>query len=742
MRSTAFLLSLLAMVAGAFGEGRGQTAAAPPVADALEGLAELPLLTPQDLEPPEADWLVVPCKRPSAVLRDGRAPQIVMTNGLVSRSFRLLPNAATVGFDNLLTGSAIMRGVKPEAILELDGVKYAVGGLVGQVEYAYLRPEWIDTMEADPAAFQFAGFEVGRTQARFAWKRKPYSADLPWPPPGVLLALHFQPPQGKLPGLTVSVCYEMYDGIPLVCKWLSIRNDGPSEVRLNTFVNEILAAVESETTGPVKPGWEYPNIHVESDYAFNGGTPSEADVTTHWVLDPQHTTQRWRTPALLESRPPIGPDAIIAPGDTFDTFRTFELIYDCTERERRGLSLRRMYRTIAPWVTENPIYMNVVPADPVTVRRVIDQCAEVGFEMVGLSFGSGFNIENDDPAYVRQIKELADYAHAKGIELGGYSLLASRSVGPEHDVIDRRTGKPGGAVYGSSPCLGSTWAEEYFRKVRTFIERAGLDLFEHDGSYPGDLCASTRHPGHRGLADSQWTQWKKITEFYRWCRGRGVYLNVPDWYFLNGSNKVFLGYCEENWTLPRESQVILSRQNIFDGTWQKTPSMGWSFLPLVNYKGGGPAALIEPLGEHLDIYEAHLAQNFGSGIQACYRGTRLYDTDATRDIVKKWTDFYKKYRPILESDVIHVRRPDGRHLDAMLHVNPQLEHKGLAMVFNPLDREVESTLLLPLYYTGLTDTATVRREEGPPVQYSLDRKFQLSLPLKLGPRTWTWFLIE
>ena len=120
--------------------------------------------------------------------------------------------------------------------------------------------------------------------------------------------------------MAVSVHYEMYDGIPLMCKWLTIRNGGQKPVRLNTFVNEILAAVESETTGPVKPGWEYPNIHVESDYAFNGATPLEADVTTHWVVDPQYTTQRWQTPALMESRPPIGPDAIIAPGDTFERF--------------------------------------------------------------------------------------------------------------------------------------------------------------------------------------------------------------------------------------------------------------------------------------------------------------------------------------------------------------------------------------------------------------------------------------
>ena len=123
--------------------------------------------------------------RKTGVYRSG-PKEVTMTNGLISRRFRLLPDAATVGFDNLMTGSAILRGVKPEAILELDGVKYALGGLVGQVEYAYLRPEWIDALKADPAAFRFTGFAVGRTKERFAWKRKRYSADLPWPPPGGL----------------------------------------------------------------------------------------------------------------------------------------------------------------------------------------------------------------------------------------------------------------------------------------------------------------------------------------------------------------------------------------------------------------------------------------------------------------------------------------------------------------------------------------------------------------------------
>jgi hypothetical protein len=121
---------------------------------------------------------------------------------------------------------------------------------------------------------------------------------------------------------------------------------------------------------------------------------------------------------------------------------------------------------------------------------------------------------------------------------------------------------------------------------------------------------------------------------------------------------------------------------------------------------------------------------------------RLYDTNATKAVVKRWIDFYKRYRPILDSDVIHVRRPDSRDVDCLLHVNPQLKEKGLAAVFNPLDRPVQKTLTLPLYYTGLTETATIRREEGEPATYRLDRRYNVEVPLQMAPRSATWLLIE
>jgi hypothetical protein len=235
------------------------------------------------------------------------------------------------------------------------------------------------------------------------------------------------------------------------------------------------------------------------------------------------------------------------------------------------------------------------------------------------------------------------------------------------------------------------------------------------------------------LKDSQWKQWR---------RGRGIYLNVPDWYYLAGSSKCGMGYRESNWSLPREEQEIIERQNIFDGTWEKTPSMGWMFVPLTEYQGGGAAATIEPLKDHLEHYETRLANLFGAGVQACYRGPRLYDAPETRAVVKKWVSFYKEHRAILDSDLIHLRRADGRDWDGWLHVNPRLPERGLAFLYNPLSEPIHRTVRLPLYYTGLSSEAAVQREGGKSDKIGLARDYSTEVEVQIPAHSRTWFLIR
>ncbi|HEU4608472.1 MAG TPA: alpha-galactosidase, partial [Chitinophagaceae bacterium] len=422
--------------------------------------------------------------------------------------------------------------------------------------------------------------------------------------------------------------------------------------------------------------------------------------------------------------------------------RSCELLLDSYDRERRGMAIRKMYRTVAPWVTANPIFMHLVSHNDDEVKNAVDQCAATGYEAVILSFGSHLNMEDSSKENIARWKKLADYAHAHGIGIGGYSLFSSRRISDEDDVIDPATGKPGGAFFGHAPCFGSKWGLAYRDKIKYFFAQTGFDIWENDGPYPGDVCASTTHPGHKGLDDSQWRQMEIQKELYHWLHERGVYINAPDWYFLDGTNKTGLGYREVNFSLPRDQQKVLNRQNIYDGTWEKTPSMGWGFVPLTKYQGGGPEAVLEPLQDHLKDYLQLMFQYYGAGVQACYRGPRLYDTDSTRKAVKGMIDWYKKYRELLNADVIHLRRADGRNWDGWMHVLPGQKNKAMVLLFNPLQKTMHTSIPVPLYYAGIERKAYVREKEGTLRSLTVDAQNNLQLQVQLPPGAYTWYYIE
>lgn len=678
----------------------------------------------------EDDWLIDGAKFVAGVSLSADGKGLMISNGLIERSFRISPNFATTGIRNLVTGQNFVRSVRPEAQVTVNGAKFNIGGLSGQAVHNYLLPEWIEDLTNDEESFQFVKYSVEDIKPRFDWKKRRgwISGNVKWPAPGKELIVEFRAPEvmakeaprkvlysdnfthmdpawkihaspgnprnsfvnegkpgeimadenvavfaerefpvgataaqclvspgtdksttwgpgiamvfkdkviklnlksgknrfgiwdgnsekeygnlkdgqsyylrlklfnnnilcevsedGKVwnelakifsaekpvavrvgktdrdggesdyrdagktershikqfsflgepllqqaeptmvKGVVARVHYEIYDGLPMISKWISIHNNSRKAVVLNRFVSEILAAVEGESSVEGEAVWELPNMHVETDFAFSSMSNRKANRgAVYWMTDSTYTSQvnyALKTPCLLEVRPPIGPEQEIRPGQSFKSFRAWELFFDSYDKERNGLATRKMYRTIAPWIAENPVLMHVRNADSAAVKLAIDQSADVGFEMVIMTFGSGFNMESGDTAYYRTIKKLADYAHGKGIALGGYSLLASRSVSAKDDVINPATGTPGGIAYfGNSPCIGSEWGIEYFRKIKEMYQATSLDIIEHDGSYPGDVCGSTSHPGHKGFNDSQWNQFRTISQFYQWCRSPG-----------------------------------------------------------------------------------------------------------------------------------------------------------------------------------------------------------------------------
>ncbi len=641
-----------------------------------------------------------------------RDNEIVLSNGIAERRFTLTPDFACVSLKNLYSEEQFLRSIKPEITLTIDGVCYPVGGVRGQFERAFLKPEWLSAFTRDEG-FHYLCHKVTRIKRSFGWDDHRSHTKRSFPPKGLCLHVTFVSDLPQLKDIFVEVHYEIYDNLPAFGKSFTVRNRSGKEILLNEFEAEILAITEHEANRELTASM---TSHAERNVFVTSDIENQYTPTFGYELDPEYTSQvdyNCRSYAKLVSKPKLGPHKRIPNRRNFDSYTAFMLLYDESDRARRTLQIARFYQTLAPWTTENPIYVHIISNDEQELRAAVDQCVETGFEMIIISFGSDVDMEDTSKENIAKFKRIADYAHQNGIEIGSYSLLASRQISEQDDVIcDNIT-------FGHSPCLGSVWGQKYMASIRKFIDETGFDVLEHDGSYPGDTCASTAHPGHECYEDSLYTQLMSITSFYNECREKGVYLTVPDFYYLAGNTKCCMGYKEVNWSLPRMQQQIIARQNIYDGTHDKLPSMGWMFVPLTEYHGGGAAATIEPLCEHLDHYRMMLNHNLMAGVQASYRGKRIYDTQETKQMVKKSIDDYKAHRRIFESPIVHIRRPDGRDYDAYLHVNPDLEEKGMLVVFNPLNETITREIRVPLYFTGIRKKAVFAASDEDAVPYAL-----------------------
>lgn len=693
------------------------------------------------------DWLVAAPTAKANVYSDDKAESIVLYNGLVRRSFIMSPNFACYDFQNISTGQQLLRAIRPEAKLIIDGKEYNVGGVLGQKEKAYLQQDWIKNFKAGAADFMYSSHQVSDIKPYINWKKKTWGAAQAQAT-GKELLINFVSALPSLKDITVVVHYELYDGLPLIVKWIEVKNNSSKNIVVNRMVNESLGLVEEESAvvGSPEQMKKQHGIYVETNYAFNNAMRYDiSDQTTHWLTDSSYTSQvnyNYQTPCVLEVYPEKVKAVALAPGEIIKSPRTHELLMDSYDRERRGMMIQRMYATVAPWTTQNPIFMHLVSSNDQQVMTAVDQCAATGYEALILSFGSHCNMEDTSAANIARWKKLTDYAHSKGILVGSYSLFSSRRINDETDVIDPLTGKPGGAFFGNAPCMGSKWGLAYINNLKYFMTKTGFDLFENDGPYPGDVCASKVHPGHTGLDDSQWKQMELQKGLYRWCNEQGIYVNAPDWYFLDGTHKIGIGYREVNFSLSRDQQKILNRQNIHDGTFEKLPSMSWGFVPLTRYQGGGPEAVLEPLKDHLNDYEMLMVQYYGAGVQACYRGPRLYDTTTTKALVSNTVSWYKKYRDILNAPIVHLRRADGRDWDGFMHLSPTLKDRGFVLLFNPTDETISRKINLPLYYSGLKRKVSVRQKDEAETVLVLSSTQSISLNATIPAGGYTWYVIR
>ena len=184
----------------------------------------------------------------------------------------------------------------------------------------------------------------------------------------------------------------------------------------------------------------------------------------------------------------------------------------------------------------------------------VDDAAEVGIEMIVQSFGTSFKMEDAGPLYMAQLKKSIAYANSKHIEVGGYDLidLDRAGLGYDEEAISAD-----GSV-GGSTCFASKWLNYLDPLVEAKIKDTGLSMVETDGPYGGGLCAAHNHTHHTSVLDSQYWQARLQSEFYQKMRALGVFVNAPDVYFAQGSNKMMFYGDPTSFGKPRKMDLLLS----------------------------------------------------------------------------------------------------------------------------------------------------------------------------------------
>jgi hypothetical protein len=235
------------------------------------------------------------------------------------------------------------------------------------------------------------------------------------------------------------------------------------------------------------------------------------------------------------------------------------------------------------------------------------------------------------------------------------------------------------------------------------------------------------------------------------CPSCGLYLSVPDPYYLQGGiNTEPIGFTDA-WGRVADNDEFLTYGRIYqhDGLYWKPPGLG-----SIGFDMGRAGA--QNSTEELRFLETGLLQFFGiAGWGLSSSAGHVYKTAPAKALLTKYVSWNKAHRRILNGDILHVRRPTGRSWDCIGHADPApprpgVDPRGLFLFFNPTEQNISTVATLPLYYTGAERLTNVSvsymqgagivvplLEAGNlsgPVTASVDLDYEIEVRLQIAPK--------
>lgn len=399
----------------------------------------------------------------------------VISNGLVSRTIEF-EGCKTSSYQNLQRDTELISDGCSDFAVSVNGKKYF------------------------GSCFNFIGVQEVPCVERVPFKRTDtMTKNCVYPPEGKAVILKYGNDELNL---LVSVRYEIYDGIPVIMKQLTVKNTGTETITIDNIYTDILKITENRDT-----------VFVDSDY------DSSTDFLGLELSKYARHYARYQYD-FLEVAPEFRMNIKAEAGEEIESIVAFELLFGAEYYEQRLIEVKTMYRKIAPWCTDNVLFFHLISNSSSAIRKAVDQCAEIGIEMIIQSFGSGVNMESGRKSYLERIKKAYDYGHKKGIRMGAYTLAYVKNYRPVrgNEALNHDSSH-------ICRCLATEWSQKYMKDVLRFIDETGADAVEIDGPYGMLMCSGGKTHLHEDFTDSQYKQWKmSVVDWYKEIKKRGVYI--------------------------------------------------------------------------------------------------------------------------------------------------------------------------------------------------------------------------
>jgi hypothetical protein len=299
------------------------------------------------------------------------------------------------------------------------------------------------------------------------------------------------------------------------------------------------------------------------------------------------------------------------------------------------------------------------------------------------------------------VRKLTGFAHSKGVKISFYTIYVNTWRGDdEKPRVDRDNDwrivwhvDDKSVRWGNTLDPAGDWGPFVNRKMDEAMTLGGFDAWHLDGPYYGDVNVAEKR-GRAPGGSNQWLAWERQKEFYHRMLAHGWHGEAAQGFpaFANGMSRITTtGYVEGDFhNRPIWDLLWVNRKAAYLFTKFYRPEQATTCVPIWPWDfGSGEKPKLLPLEEHLDEYNASLGFVFGYGFEGkCYQ-KQSFDGPKSKRIIKCWLEFWKEHADFFKKGyVIHVREPDGKNIDAIMHfIDDTKSPRGLLVAFNPLGKK-------------------------------------------------------